>query len=96
MQKTRCILYTLPPKKFQVALNYCLNDDEIKFFTGYSGWTAGQLEAELRENTWIVTDKYSPGTLFKHDEEKLWKDVVISLGSRYAHIANFPENPALN
>ena len=80
----------------ELVSNYQLTEDEVKFFTGYSGWTAGQLEGELRENTWIVTDKYSMDTLFKHDEQNLWKDVVKGLGQRYAHIANFPENPELN
>jgi putative transcriptional regulator len=75
---------------------YQLKESEIKFFTGYSGWTIGQLDAELRENVWIVSDKFSLDTLFTHDENTLWRDVVISLGNRYAHIANFPENPALN
>jgi len=80
----------------ELVSSYQLTEDEIKFFTGYSGWTAGQLEAELRENTWIVTDKLNTETLFKHDEQDLWKDVVRGMGQRYAHIANFPENPELN
>jgi len=80
----------------ELVSNYQLTEDEIKFFTGYSGWTAGQLEQELRENTWIVTDKFSTDTLFKHNEQNLWKDVVRGMGNRYAHIANFPENPELN
>ena len=80
----------------ELASKYQLNEGEIKFFTGYSGWTAGQLDVELRENTWIVTDKLSVETIFTHDEQNLWREVVISLGQRYAHIANFPENPELN
>ena len=76
--------------------SYQLTQDEIKFFTGYSGWTGGQLEAELRDNAWIVTDKYQPQILFGHDDNNLWRQVVIGLGQRYAHIANFPENPSLN
>lgn len=80
----------------KLVSEYQLNEDEIKFFTGYSGWTEGQLDEELRENTWIVSDKYDLDTLFKHDENTLWRDVVIGMGNRYAHIANFPENPALN
>ncbi|WDF57000.1 YqgE/AlgH family protein [Mucilaginibacter sp. KACC 22063] len=75
---------------------YQLTDDEIKFFAGYSGWTQGQLDAELQEDTWIVANKFSPDIIFTHDEQNLWKEVVISLGQRYAHIANFPENPMLN
>lgn len=75
---------------------YQLEDGEIKFFAGYSGWTAGQLDAELMEDTWIVANKFSPDVIFAHDEQNLWREVVISLGPRYSHIANFPENPTLN
>jgi putative transcriptional regulator len=75
---------------------YQLSEDEIRFFAGYSGWTAGQLDAEIVEDTWIVANKFNPELLFMHDEHNLWREVVISLGQRYAHIANFPENPALN
>ena len=76
--------------------DYSLNQDEIKFFAGYSGWTPDQLDAEIAEDTWIVADKFKPGIVFNNDEQNLWKEVVISLGQRYAHIANFPEDPAMN
>lgn len=76
--------------------NYQLNQEEIKFFTGYSGWTAGQLEDELKEDTWIVSGKFDPDTIFAEEDNNLWKQVIIGLGQRYAHIANFPENPTLN
>ena len=75
---------------------YNLTDDEIKFFIGYSGWITGQLEDEIRENSWIVTNSINSSTIFQHNEENLWREVVIDLGPRYAHIANFPENPSLN
>ena len=80
----------------ELASNYQLTDKEIKFFIGYSGWTSGQLDAEIKDDAWIVADKYSPEILFSHDEQNLWKDVVKGLGQRYAHIANFPENPMMN
>ena len=75
---------------------YRLNENEIKFFMGYSGWTPSQLDEELEENSWIVAEKCSAETLFSNSEHNMWKEVVISLGSRFAHIANFPENPQLN
>jgi putative transcriptional regulator len=76
--------------------NYQLTEQEIKFFTGYSGWTPSQLDDELKENSWIVADKFNADTIFNQTEENMWKQVVIGLGNRYAHIANFPENPQLN
>jgi putative transcriptional regulator len=76
--------------------NYILTENEIKFFAGYSGWTPGQLDVEIGEDTWIVANKFNPEILFTNDEQNLWREVVIGLGQRYAHIANFPENPELN
>lgn len=73
-----------------------ISKGEIKFFAGYSGWSAGQLEEELEQNSWLVTDKYSSEVVFVEDEENLWREVVIGLGPKYAHIANFPENPQWN
>jgi putative transcriptional regulator len=76
--------------------NNMLNHDEIKFFIGYSGWEAGQLENEMKENSWMVTDKFDSEVVFVDDEENLWREVIIGLGPKYAHIANFPENPRWN
>ena len=76
--------------------NYQLKADEIRFFTGYSGWTPKQLDDEIKQDSWIVTDKFSVELLFTHNDQELWRNLVISLGQRYAHIANFPENPSLN
>lgn len=80
----------------ELITNYQLTEDEIKFFTGYSGWTPDQLDQELREDSWIVTDNFEVDNVFSNNEQNLWREVVIGLGQRYAHIANFPENPTLN
>ena len=76
--------------------SYQLNADEIRFFTGYSGWTPKQLDDEIKDGSWIVADKLTRDTIFTANDENLWREVVIGLGQRYAHIANFPENPSLN
>jgi putative transcriptional regulator len=73
-----------------------ITGEEVKFFLGYSGWGAKQLEGEIVENTWIVSDQYHPETIFSHNEEELWKEVIINLGPKYAHISNFPIDPNLN
>jgi putative transcriptional regulator len=76
--------------------SYQLKGNEIRFFTGYSGWTPSQLDDEIKEDSWIVADKLNKEIIFTKNEENLWREVVIGLGQRYAHIANFPENPELN
>lgn len=74
-----------------------IDQEEIKFFVGYSGWEPGQLDRELEQNSWLVTDNYrSAFVMNAHNEEGLWKEIVANLGPRFAHIANFPENPLWN
>ena len=80
----------------ELVATFQITENDIKFFAGYSGWTPGQVENEIEEDTWIVANKFNPEIVFTHDEQNIWREVVISLGQRYAHIANFPEDPALN
>ncbi|WP_423147218.1 YqgE/AlgH family protein [Rubrolithibacter danxiaensis] len=76
--------------------NRMVTEDEIKFFVGYSGWGDSQLQDELEQNSWLVTNTFNTSYVFVNDDENLWKDVVLGLGPKYAHIANFPENPLWN
>lgn len=76
--------------------NYNIEEEEIKFFIGYSGWAEEQLDDELAVNSWIVSDKYNPDMIFDDSETDLWKEAIINMGTKYAHIANFPTDPALN
>lgn len=78
-----------------LAENNAIKPEDIRFFIGYSGWGPNQLGEELKENTWIVSQT-SQEVIFSEDFENLWRTAVIELGERYAHIANFPENPYLN
>lgn len=73
-----------------------IKPDEIKFFAGYSGWEPGQLEAELTENSWVVSKNTYPELCFLRDGEDLWKRALIEMGPKYAHVANFPKFPHLN
>lgn len=69
---------------------------EIKFFLGYSGWDPGQLDRELTEKSWMVCTDYNPELVFVHESEPLWKEAVIAMGPKYAHVANFPIDPRMN
>lgn len=70
--------------------------EEVKFFVGYSGWGMDQLDQEMKGNTWIVSDQYNSDLVFSSNEEEIWREVIIHLGPKYAHISNFPQNPNLN
>ncbi|MFT7592039.1 MAG: putative transcriptional regulator [bacterium] len=67
------------------------------FFMGYSGWAAGQLEEELQEEAWIVSDIGSKMVFNQQiDAEELWKKAMRNLGGKYAVLAESPTDPSLN
>lgn len=68
---------------------------DIRFFIGYSGWSPGQLEDEMEENAWLVAES-KDHFVFDEDDETLWAGVVKSMGKRYEHIVNFPQDPNMN
>jgi putative transcriptional regulator len=72
-----------------------IHTGEIRFFLGYSGWDAGQLEREIKENSWLVDD-IDPGLLLSDLGSDAWVDFVKKVGNRYSMWVNFPENPSLN
>lgn len=71
-------------------------ENEIKFFMGYSGWDIEQLNREIEQNAWMVSDIPDSNTIFGNDDEQLWRDVIVNLGPKYAHVSNFPIDPSLN
>jgi putative transcriptional regulator len=48
---------------------------KIRFFSGYSGWAPGQLQAELDRGDWLVVDADAK-TVFQRDTSRLWQDMV--------------------
>lgn len=69
---------------------------DYKFFIGYSGWGSGQLEAELKEKTWIISNQARPNQVFDITAEDLWKTVLNEMGGKYRMISNYPIDPRLN
>ncbi len=66
-----------------------------RVYAGYSGWGAGQLEAELEEDAWIVEPPI-PSELFPEDPEHLWNDVLARKGGQFALLARMPADPSVN
>lgn len=69
---------------------------DIRFFLGYSGWESDQLEAELQENTWMVGHMNNSALVFSENHELIWREAVVDLGEKYAHVSQFPTDPSLN
>ncbi len=68
----------------------------VRFFIGYSGWNAGQLEEELQQNTWIVVENQTVDTIMNTTSNKLWKEIMGSQGTKFRLLADFPINPENN
>lgn len=69
---------------------------DIKFFLGYSGWSAGQLEDELKVDSWIVSDQVSEELVFETEPEMMWKKAMRGLGGRFSVYSNYPADPRMN
>lgn len=72
-----------------------ISKSQIRFFLGYSGWTAGQLERELNENSWVIA-KVQTDIVLTDTEENIWKRVLRSLNNKYRMWADFPDSPDMN
>ncbi|MFN3554628.1 MAG: YqgE/AlgH family protein [Bacteroidales bacterium] len=69
--------------------------EQVRFFIGYSGWEAGQLDREMGEKSWIVTQA-TDKIVLAQDPDTLWGNTLKKLGYDYAIWANFPSDPILN
>lgn len=75
-------------------------DDEIelqniKFFAGYSGWFAGQLESEIARKAWTPVEVHNLDYTTS-EVENLWKKLMQNLGGDYLLWANAPEDISMN
>lgn len=72
-----------------------ISNSQIRFFLGYSGWSAGQLDRELKENSWVIA-KVKPDIIMNNRGENTWKRVLRSFKSKYRMWAEFPDSPEMN
>ena len=66
-----------------------------RVFAGYAGWGAGQLEAELDEDSWIL-EPALPQDVFHPDPGRLWDDVLRRKGRDFDMLRMMPADPSMN
>ncbi|OGK02407.1 MAG: hypothetical protein A2487_16135 [Candidatus Raymondbacteria bacterium RifOxyC12_full_50_8] len=71
------------------ANRYC------RFYRGYSGWGANQLETEMEANAWIVC-KAARDIVFSSNAETMWPQVLKSMGGYYSFLATMPPDLSAN
>lgn len=69
-----------------------------RVFDGYSGWSAGQLDAELKSGGWLLWD--IPAEQVLGDPETLWQQAIRQIGRDILaggiDPSKMPEDPAFN
>jgi putative transcriptional regulator len=78
-----------------LLINDKISTEDIRFFLGYSGWGKHQLQEEMNQKSWFVTDN-DFDNIFSIDEESLWKNKLIQKGGDYKLWANAPSDFNLN
>ncbi len=68
---------------------------DIKFFVGYSGWSSGQLEDELKGNSWFMGEM-DANYAFNSHSYSLWKKVLQVKGDTFSVIAQMNEGFSKN
>ena len=73
-----------------------INENDIRFFFGFSGWEANQLNSELKGNTWILSENTHRNNIIKVVDTAFWKNKMLALGGEYSIWSNAPEHPSHN
>ncbi len=68
---------------------------QVKFFSGYSGWSDQQLEGEIEQRHWLVHEPLD-ANFFGTDPEDLWGLQLGEIKDSYSIFSNFSYDPSLN
>jgi len=85
--------FGIEPEKAQQLL--AEEGTQVRGFLGYSGWSAGQLENEMKLRTWIVAD-VPEDLLTQSQDDGLWRTVLGREGAEWRLLAQEPDDPAAN
>ncbi len=67
----------------------------VRATVGHSAWAPGQLEDELKRNTWITVKPDENLLTFSHDLT-LWQNLLKEISPYHHLLAQAPKNPFLN
>ncbi|MDP4291576.1 MAG: YqgE/AlgH family protein [Bacteroidota bacterium] len=74
---------------YQMIKNKLITENEVRFFLGYAGWTPNQLETEITEKSWRVTDM-SASQIFSSEQSHLWEEEMMRINPAYKVWFNMP------
>ena len=66
-----------------------------RLFSGYAGWSADQLEEEMRQGAWFCVEA-AQTDLLTENPDGLWHDVLRRQGGELGILAAYPPHPSAN
>lgn len=75
--------------------NKSANKVSYRLYLGSAGWGAGQLDEEMKINSWIIcpaNEKF----IFHPHPNNLWREILYSMGGQYTLLSTYPPDPILN
>jgi putative transcriptional regulator len=67
----------------------------VRAFIGYSGWSSGQLEGEMRRQSWFAVGP-EPDLLGSAHDQALWTALMGRISPLHRVLAQAPDHPQLN
>lgn len=71
-------------------------EGKMRFFLGYSGWAPGQLQQEIKRNSWAVNPFPYGDNLLQGEGPEYWRREVEQLGPDYRSWLVVPPDPSYN
>ncbi len=75
--------------------NKISDDTSYRLYLGSAGWGAGQLDDEMKINSWIVCPA-NERFVFLPEPKNIWREVLRHMGGKYALLSTYPPDPILN
>jgi putative transcriptional regulator len=69
--------------------------DGLRAFTGYAGWSPGQLESEIQQKAWLVLPP-SEALIQMKNPGTAWAEIMKKAGPLLALLAAAPDDPSRN
>lgn len=82
-------------KVVSAILDHQISINDVKVFSGYSGWSELQLEGEILRKVWTPVEVYNLDYTSPNDQG-LWKNIMQNLGGNFLLWANAPEDVSMN
>lgn len=73
-----------------------VKNSQVRFFLGYSGWSSGQLQHELDNNSWVVAPVLNPMEIMDDAIIDIWSSYMRRQGKKFDILSRSPVDFSAN